>query len=278
MLAYIGKKTILRVLSPQEPLYSPNIENQVPYSLTDLLEEDQWFYIEDFGKSDDSNFAEVGREKRDVKEIFSLLSEFCQFQSTDYARTKWLITKQGESYYYQKLLKVQKIEHKTFLGVFEGSANITTVDNSIEIREKQPDVIYCASSDRLLFKSFSRAKDIYPELTDIYREATDEDVASFIESRSDIVCNPSFEIGIRNRRDVTRLTQRMGLLTAVDQAKLSSYIVNHLGRAGLNIGKDGKIHISTATEFKAYLDLLDERFITSDIYSEDRRITAFRTV
>ena len=46
-------------------------------------------------------------------------------------------------------------------------------------------------------------------------------------------------------------------------------------KAGLQKGDDGRIIISKSKDLSSYLALLDERFITSEIYEEDRKITAF---
>jgi hypothetical protein len=122
-----------------------------------------------------------------------------------------------------------------------------------------------------------RAKGMFPNLIDLYREATNEEVNTFISNRTDILISGHLEIGVRNRKEVARLLPKIEALSDEAKTIFTRYITEHIGRTNLRRGDDEKIIISNPTDFKQYIELLDERFVTSEVYSEDRVITAFTT-
>ena len=211
-----------------------------------------------------------------IEELFERLTEFTEFQSTDYPGIKWLITQQGECYYFQKVLPSSRIENRTILMFVVGDPKIKEMSNSVEVRREFPDIIYDSHDDRLLFRDLSRAKEIYKDLINLYREATDEEITDFLSSREDTTISISInKIGIRNRKEIARLADKINTLSSEATATLVTYIDAHLTEAGLHKGEDGKIIIATPKDLSSYLALLDQRFVLSEVYSERRKITAF---
>ena len=279
LLAYNGKTAIKSILSSEDAIYDVCVENQIPYISTHQLdqEDNEWFYIEDFRASAfNTAIACLGGREIKTEELFERLIELNQFEIRDYPSIKWLIAKQGGHYYFQKVTPSIRIGNKTVLYLWEGSPEIREMNNSIEVHKEAPDIIYNATTNRLIFRNLSKAKAMFPELENLYREATNEEVHRFISNRTDIaMSDPSLEVGTRNRKEIRRLLSKIESLSEEAKAILAGYIEEHREQAGLLLGDDGKIIISTPAEFKGYLDLLDERFVTSDIYQEERRITAF---
>lgn len=279
LLAYRGKTAIRQVLSTEEAIYNVNMEDQIPYTPTDRLDQDEngWFYIEGFRESRfNTALAKIGGADVKIEELFERLTEFTEFQSTDYSYIKWLITKQGERYYFQKVLPSSRIESRTILSFTVGAPEIKDMSNSVEVRRGFPDIIYNSHTDRLLFRDLSRAKEIYKGLINLYREATDEEITAFLSSREDTTISISIDkIGIRNRKEIARLADKINMLSSEATATLVTYIDTHLTEAGLHKGEDGKIIIATPKDLSSYLALLDQRFVLSEVYSERRKITAF---
>lgn len=278
ILAYNRDKAIKLVLSTEEAVYNANTENQIPYTPTHRLDRDEneWFYIEGFRESEfNTAIAKIGGVDLKIEELFERLTEFTEFQSTDYPGIKWLITQQEECYYFQKVTPSSRIQNKTVLYFWEGVPEIRKVDNSIEVHRDRPDIVYDAAADKLIFKDLSKAKVMFPMLEELYREATEGEVKAFFSLRTDLSMPTSFDIGIRNRKSIARLLAKITGLSDEAKTILATYVTDHLDKAGLQTGDDGRIIISTSTQLKGYLDLLDERFITSEIYEEDRKITAF---
>lgn len=279
LLAYRGKTAIRQVLSTEEAIYNVNMENQIPYTPTDQLDQDEngWFYVEGFKESEfNTTIARIGGTDVEIEELFERLIELTQFQSGDYLKIKWLIAKQGDSYYFQKVLPSSRIEHRTILTFAVGNPKIKEMSNSVEVRREFPDIIYDSHADRLLFKDLSRAKEIYKDLINLYREATDEEITDFLSSREDTTISISIDkIGIRNRKEIARLGDKISTLSSEAKAALVTYIDTHLTEAGLHKGEDGKIIIAKPIDLSSYLALLDQRFVHSEVYSESRKITAF---
>lgn len=281
ILAYNGKTAIRCILSTENTVYNANTENQTQYSPTNRLdsEENEWFYVDNFRESNyNTSITEIGSQGIKVEELFKHLTELTQFQSEDYRSIEWLITKQGACYYFQKVLPSSRIANKKIICFPVGSPQIQEINNSVEIHREYPDIIYDSTADKLIFKDLSRAKGMFPKLIDLYREATNEEVEGFISNRTDILISKPFEIGVRNRKEVARLLPKIQALSNKARNILTQYVDAHIEKTNLQRGNDGKIIISNSTDFKQYIALLDERFITSEIYSEDRVITAFTTV
>ena len=243
LLAYRGKTAIRQVLSTEEAIYNVNMENQIPYTPTDQLDQDEngWFYVEGFKESEfNTTIARIGGTDVEIEELFERLIELTQFQSGDYLKIKWLIAKQGDSYYFQKVLPSSRIEHRTILTFAVGNPKIKEMSNSVEVRRE------------------------FPEITD------------FLSSREDTTISISIDkIGIRNRKEIARLGDKISTLSSEAKAALVTYIDTHLTEAGLHKGEDGKIIIAKPIDLSSYLALLDQRFVHSEVYSESRKITAF---
>ena len=279
ILAYKRDTAIKLVLSTEEAVYNANTENQTPYTPTHRLDRDEneWFYIENFSKSDlNTPIAKIGGIDLKIEELFKRPAELLQSGATDYPDITWLITKQGESYYFQKVLPSSRIEHRTILMFAAGAPRIREMSNSVEVRRGFPDIIYDSHADKLLFRDLSRAKEIYKDLINLYREATDEEITDFLSSREDITISISRDkIGIRNRKEIARLGDKINTLSSEAKAALVTYIDTHLTEAGLHKGAEGKIIIAKPKDLSSYLALLDQRFVHSEVYSESRKITAF---
>lgn len=279
ILAYKRDIAIKLVLSTEEAVYNANTENQTPYTPTHRLDRDEneWFYIENFSKSDlNTPIAKIGGVDLKIEELFKRPAELLQSGATDYPDITWLITKQGESYYFQRVLPSSRIEHRTILTFAVGDPKIKEMSNSVEVRREFPDVIYDSHADRLLFKDLSRAKEIYKGLINLYREATDKEIEDFLSSREDTTISISGDkIGIRNRKEIARLGDKISTLSSEAKAALVTYIDTHLIEARLHKGEDGKIIIAKPKDLSSYLALLDQRFVLSEVYSESRKITAF---
>lgn len=279
ILAYKRDTAIKLVLSTEEAVYNANTENQIPYTPTHRLDRDEneWFYIENFSNSDlNTPIAKIGGVDLKIGELFERLTEFTEFRSTDYPGIKWLITQQGECYYFQKVLPSSRIENRTILMFVVGDPKIKEMSNSVEVRREFPDIIYDSHDDRLLFRDLSRAKEIYKDLISLYREATDDEITAFLSSREDTTISLSIDkIGIRNRKEIARLGDKIQILSDEAKQALLTYIDTHLTEAGLHKGEDGKIIIAKSKDLSSYLALLDQRFVHSEVYSESRKITAF---
>lgn len=279
ILAYKSDIAIKLVLSTEEAVYNANTENQTLYTPTHRLDRDEneWFYIENFSKSDlNTPIAKIGGVDLKIEELFKRPAELLQSEATDYPDITWLITKQGESYYFQKVLPSSRIEHRTILTFTVGAPMIKEMSNSVEVRRGFPDIIYDSHVNRLLFRDLSRAKEVYKDLISLYREATDDEITAFLSSREDTTISLSIDkIGIRNRKEIARLGDKIQILSDEAKQALLTYIDTHLTEAGLHKGEDGKIIIAKSKDLSSYLALLDQRFVHSEVYSESRKITAF---
>ena len=279
ILARNSQRAIKGVLSTEEAIYEVNIQSQIRYAPTHQLdkEENEWFYIEEFRESElHTPITKIGGEEVKIEELFERLIECRQLQLSDYPDIAWLITKQGEYYYFQKVLRSSRIENKTILSFRVSTLELKEINNSVVVNRESPDIIYDTNADKLIFKSLSRAKEIYPSLINLYREATRDEVESFLSSRIDLTCSISPDkVGTRNRKEIARLREKIDRLSDTAKESLATYVDRQLVKAGLQKGDDGRIIISKSKDLSSYLALLDERFITSEIYEEDRKITAF---
>ena len=81
ILAYKRDTAIKLVLSTEEAVYNANTENQTPYTPTHRLDRDEneWFYIENFSKSDlNTPIAKIGGIDLKIEELFKRPAELLQ--------------------------------------------------------------------------------------------------------------------------------------------------------------------------------------------------------
>lgn len=159
---YAGEDKIYDL--PQE------IDNAFAYNPETILEPEDWYKIENFSKS---------------KYVIDLLEH--DFRTTDYGeankvRTRqidYIVSFQDGNYMFQRIFKHSIMTQKRIsLG---DNIYLNQGEKSIVINST-PDAIYIKTSDILLFKKLSTISPIFKGIDELYREATEEETAEFLQN------------------------------------------------------------------------------------------------
>nr|WP_321230749.1 hypothetical protein [uncultured Psychroserpens sp.] len=163
---------IVKLMSGENIFELPNdLDNPHIYDTNYKLEDDEWFAIASFSDTDYS----IDFLTNDFNS-----AEFNQITNADYSRLSYLCSYQSNNYYYfQKLSKSQTVNRKWFH--ISNEPELQT-DNPIIIIKDLPDAIYDKTDDILYFKKLTSITTIFNGIGGLYREATQEDTATFLEN------------------------------------------------------------------------------------------------
>ncbi|AUC84790.1 hypothetical protein CW731_05550 [Polaribacter sp. ALD11] len=163
---------IVKLMSGENIFDLPNdLDNPHAYDTNYKLEDDEWFAI--------TNFSETEYSIDLITNDFNS-AEFNQITNADYSRLSYLCSYQSNRYYYfQKLSKSQTVNRKWFH--ISNEPELQT-DNPIIIIKDLADAIYDKINDILYFKKLTSITTIFSGIGTLYREATEEDTATFLEN------------------------------------------------------------------------------------------------
>ena len=149
-----------------------DLSPHIPYSPSHNLDEDAWFGIDNF--SQQSFCLDVLKETF-VSTVYDIL------KSNEINKLDFLCTVQDKNYFYfQKISKNQLLCRKKiyYLG---DRFNYSEGSNDIVIKDVA-DAIYVKDIDILYFKKLSSITGIFKGIDDLYRESTEEETTTFLES------------------------------------------------------------------------------------------------
>ena len=147
------------------------LENAIIYSPSCILEENEWFKIERF--TDQSYCIEL------LKSEFNSI-DYLQYNSIDSEKLEYLCSYQNNNeFYFQKINKSHLLKKK-----------MLSIGDDISYQENKkciiindtPDAIYLRNEDSLYFRKLSSITSIFYGIDEIYREATREEVDTFLNS------------------------------------------------------------------------------------------------
>ncbi len=226
---------------------------RVDYSPDVVISNDQCYQIKDFNKKDycpdflKNALSTNGYAKWERKQ-----------QSIEY-----ILYTNGENFYFQKFIKSQLL--KKYWLLISGEP-ILRSDNIITINPYAT-AYYSSESNTLLFKKLEDLKKIFLGIEELYREATQEEVATFFNN--DLFNTESYEknnLGTLNRKRIALVKDRLNEISNKKYfcRKLSQYCPN------IEIRNEDTIVIKTESDLKNALYALDEKFYTTEISNEKR--------
>lgn len=253
--------------SPYEKIYSgedifslpDGLDNAVEYASSMLIEEDEWFKIENFSKKD--FFLEI-------------LSE--NFRSTDFAEAKRVLTDtieyimsyQNGYYYFQRILKHSIMSQKRI--VFENTVKLDKGARSIVINDT-PDAIYDKSKDTIFFKVLSMIAPIFKGIDKLFREATEEETQEFINNDFiELADGYSIEkIKNSNRKRIAMAIDTLKEFGRAEKNKILDYTHNYY--PDLKYDKKRKVFtVCNEDEMKYLLWGIEQRYFTTPVTNERR--------
>lgn len=236
----------------------PDLTASIDYTPHHKLETNEWFRIKKFkGKGYKNDFLEL---KYDA-------STFNTLESKYFSKAKYICTENiDKCRVFQKLMSSSFV-FKKLLDL--NSSSYITDGNFIVINEI-PDAIYDTRTDVFYFRDLSRISSIFEGIDSLYREATNDEVDSFL--KDDLINNQeAFKVGIPNRKKIALALNKLNDFSKRDRVHITSYIKTYYPNLKVN---NGKFVISSDIELTHFIYGIEQRFYTTEIGNEKRIASA----
>jgi hypothetical protein len=165
------------------------------------------------------------------------------------------------------------ITSKVFLKFIDsGEAAVTTEENIVEFNSNV-DAYWDDATSKLYFKSYSTIKPLFKWIEKFYRSATSEEVDSFITSGFFKV-EKSFKsenLGERALKHIAGIIDEKSIdfSDLAVRKKYNEYAKGY-SESGFSINEDGKFILTKVSDLTHVINLLQERYYTSQITNEKR--------
>lgn len=256
-----------KVLSSEEDIledFNPSNYQLVEYLSDYKLDEDEMFTLSDF--KENSFFIPVCDDGFSTTSLNSI-------ENSIYSDISYLCIIQSDKRYFQRLTPSLYVNKKTVLD-YSGDPKIVEHKKQIIINDYS-DAIYSVENDTLYFRKLSKIKKIFPGIEMLYREATQEEVDTFLEN--EFIELDSYEpesVGTYNRKRIADIGAKFNELDDDKKAGLIEYAKE---KAKVEM-IDGKFKIDSEKSLKNLLYALDERYYRAKAYGEDRVANSVRVV
>ncbi len=256
-----GEKKYRKLASTKETVYSDwtqKTEGGVLYSRETLAEEAEWYFIRDFSES--GYAPDILKEPIDSVDYKQLTVE--EFSKLDY-----LFVEEEDRVCFQNITKARVVRRKMIIHIGNdfrydpGPAMITL--------NEVPDAVYVRAEDRLYFRRFSSITGIFTGIGQIYRTATEEDTAAFLNSDFITLKNDfsSKQVKTANRKRIALAQDTLSRLQAGQQKEMFQYIHDYCPNLQ---NAEGSFEIGSEEELRLLLFGIEERFYTTLIGNEKR--------
>lgn len=225
-----------------------------PYSPRSNLEKDQWFYLCDIRQKDYFNDILICDDTVGYPPLDCQKLQNCKFILD----------------YHENCLCVQNISTYRILKKRLLGNHGKIVDSSAKlIINEEPDFIYDRINDRLYFKKISAVKHLLPGIIEEYREATEEEVKTFINLMGIKLADgyTQKEIKTRNRKLIALISTTINDLSDVKRKELFDYVCEYCPQYVI----DSKLTVKSDKELNELLYALDERFYKTPVTGITRK-------
>lgn len=237
-----------------------NLNNCIAYNPDHNLDEDSWFKIEKF--SAQKYCLDFLKNSFDSKDYNDLIKN-------QFSKISFIFSKQEENFYFQKVTPGLFVHRKTLK--FGEVAEIENSDARLIINQL-PDAVYFKESDTLIFKSLPSITSIFVGIDELYKEATNEEVAEFINQPFiELVDGYNAEkVSKPNRKRIGLAIATLGKMTAAQKLEMHIYIESYCETKLLFNGETNRFNISTDDELKMLLYGIEQRYYTTPFGHEKR--------
>lgn len=249
-----------RMLSTEKEIYRPRkdlIQGVYPYTAGASLQPEEWFKLEGFSKS---NYA-IDLICNDYESV-----DHEQLQNNEFTRIDYLFVETQNSIFFQKINKAGV----TRKGLFKIGDEYQYLNETgfIAINEC-PDAIYVKDEDALYFQNIGRINGIFKGISDLYREATEQEVEQFLQNDY-ISLEAGFSakaVKIPNRKQIALLGHTLSQMDIQKKKEMFLYFEEYFPEL---VTEDNRFKIATDDDLKIVLCGVGERFYTTPVGGEKR--------
>ncbi len=262
-----GKRDkVFKVLSTTEEIYTlpTDLDNPQMYDKSDYkLEDDEWFHI--------PNFKETDYCIDLLKDDF-ISTDFNQISRTNLDKLKFLVAYQtynDRSYFFFQKVNSSQLVKKSWFKL--SNTPSLEKDAPIVIINNVPDAIYSVEDDILYFKRLSAITTIFKGISELYREATQEETENFlnedfIELQDDYDAS---KVKTANRKRIAMAVETFNSFTPEQKTQIFDYIKDYCPDIPFD-KQNRKFAIKDEEGLKHLLWGIEQRYYTTRVGGEKR--------
>jgi len=251
------KQKMFRIIETETNIYDLTQGNLVgiDYNPATLIEDEELYQLTNFSSTPFTiNFLQ--------NELDSVNHD--QIVKADLKKLSFICTVQDQLYFFQIINSSFYISKKWF------SIDELTLETDKPIITINPfaDAIYDKQRDILYFKKLSLAQRIFKGMDQLYREATEAETQTFLESEF-LDVNDDFvarNVTVPNRKRIALVTETLSRFSDAEKQAIYEY-TNQYGQVTYT---DGKFKIENDDDLKFVLWGIEQRFYTTPIGGEKR--------
>ncbi len=250
-----------KMLSTDEEVY-PGFTDMVtavtPYSPGSLSEPGEWFQL--------FNVSQADYALSILNANFNTL-DFDSLDRAEFSQIDFLFVMRGDILLFQNVTQT-KLASKKHIWDFGEGYQFRSECNEIVINNL-PDAIYCRENDSLYFRRLESITSIFKGIDQIYREATDEETAHFLQSNF-IQLGETYSVEnvkTANRKRIALASKTLSALAPGDRAEIFTYIGEYCPSLK---APDNKFAVNNEDELKLLLYGIEQRFYTTLVGNERR--------
>ena len=247
-----------KVMSDERNIFDlPDLSDNQVYSPSYKLEDGEWYKLDNFLSRDYENGL-IG--------ITFNSTAYNQITKQQYSKINYLCSKQGDYYLFQKMSLTRLVHKKWF---YISGAPTLEIDKPIIILNSFVDAVYDISGDNLYFKNIATIKSMFKGIEELYREATQSEVDTFLE-HGFISVDGTFtskNVKTANRKRIAMVIDTINQFTQDDKQYIFRYIKSYCE----DVPIDGDTFlVSTEDHLKKILYGIEQRYYTTPLGNEKR--------
>lgn len=257
-----GKRKIFKLISEKTLFNKLFVTDEacVEYAPDHNLDEDSWFKIDNF--SEQPYCLDILKKEFDSKDYFDLSKD--KFSSINL-----LLAIQAGDFYFQKITPSLFVTRKMI--AFGEAAKLENTEKRLVVNEFA-DAVYFKEKDRLVFRSLATISSIFRGIDELYKEATNVEVKSFLDEDF-IELSNGYNLKKVSKPNRQRVALAMNTLAAMPIEKrdeMHTYIKGYCEQRLTFDEKNNKFEIKNDDDLKYLLYGIDQRFYTTPLGNEKR--------
>lgn len=234
-----------------------NLTSSVEYNPSTLLEENQWYKFE--------HFSQTIYCQDILKNTFSSVN-YDNLSRAEFNKIDYLCSYQEDVYYFQNVSK-NNLQPKNLIHFGD---SYEYVENGMFINiNRDADAIYIKNDDTLYFKNLSKISGIFRGISELYREATDEETENFL--RNDFICLTddygTGDVKASNRKRIAMAVDTLSNFDEDDKERVFEYIRDYCPSLR---SANNSFSIGNEDELKQLLWGIEQRYYTTPVGNKKR--------
>lgn len=266
-----GLKTF-KVFSDEEVYTLPtDLVNPKTYGSDYKLEDDEWFHIPEFSTT---------AYCLQLLKIDFVSTDYDQIDSEKLKKLKFLCSYQKhneiEHYYFQRILPSHIVSKKWFQ---LSNAPTLEKDSAVVVINSFPDAVYIKSEDILYFKTLTSVSPIFNGISELYKEATQEETQTFLNYDFISVGEEynADKVGKANRKRIALAKETLDSFQPEEQTQIFGYIKDYCVNLPFS-EETSSFTVSSEEELKNLLWGIEQRYYTTIVGEEKRVANSVSTV